>query len=97
MVKLDLASNSSELRPFQLPGEPAHLEDPWELLFVLELIIYVKIKYSEHFLIFEFFWLLLIFETLFSEKYPFSGNFDKNLFLPPSSTHMDQKCSKNNS
>ena len=97
MVKFTLASNSSEPRPFQQPGEPAHLEDPWELLFVLKLKIYEKIRYYEHFLIFEFFWLLLIFETLFSEKCPFLGNFDKYLFLPPSSTHMDKKCHENNS
>ena len=61
MVKLNLASNSSELRPFQLPGEPAHLEDPWELLFVLKLKIYAKIIYSEQFLIFEVFLVVIDF------------------------------------
>ena len=97
MVKLVPASNLTELRPFQLPGEPAHLEVPWELLFELKLKIYVKIIYSEHFLFFEIFWLFMIFGTLFSEKCPFFGNFDKSLFLLPSSTNMDKKCHKNNS
>ena len=96
MVKLVPASNLTEPRPFQYPGEPAHLEVPWELLFELKLKIYVKIIYSEHFLFFEIFWLLVIFETLFSEKCPFLSNFDKNLFLTPSSTHMDKNCSKTN-
>ena len=96
MVKLVPASNLTELRPFQLPDEPAHLEVPWELLFELKLKIYVKIIYSEHFLFFEIFWLFIIFGTLFSEKCPFLGNFDKSLFLLLSSTNMDKKCSKNN-
>ena len=34
-------------------------------------------SYSEHFLFFEIFWLLLIFGTLFSKKCPFLGNFYK--------------------
>ena len=97
MVKLVPASNLTGPRPFQHPGEPAHLEVPWELLFELKLKIYVKIIYSEHFLFFEIFWLFMIFGTLFSRKCPFLGNFDKSLFLLPSSTHMDKKCHKNNS
>ena len=55
MVKLVPASILTELRPFQHPGEPAHLEVPWELLFELKLKIYVKIIYSEHFLFLKFF------------------------------------------
>ena len=96
MVKLVPASNSNELRPFQLLGEPAHLEVPWELLFELKLKIYVKIIYSEHFLFFEIFWLFIIFGTLFSEKCPFLGNFDKSLFLLPSSTQITKSGSKFN-
>ena len=96
MVKLDPASNLTEHQPFQLPDEPAHLEVPWELLFELKLKIYVKIIYSEHFLFFEIFWLLVIFETLFSEKCPFLGNFDKYLFLPPSSTQISKSGSNFN-
>ena len=35
----------------------------------------------------------MIFGTLFSEKRPFLGNFDQNLFLPESSTQTaDQKA-----
>ena len=74
-----------------------HLEVPWECQIGPKLKIYVKIIYCEHFLFFENFWLLLVFGTLFSEKCQILGNFDKNLFLPPSSNHMDKKCSKNNS
>ena len=96
MVKLVPALNLTELRPFQHPGEPAHLEVPWELLFELKLKIYVKIIYSEHFLFFEIFWLFMIFGTLFSRKCPFLGNFDKNLFLPASSTKITKSGSKFN-
>ena len=74
-----------------------HLEVPWECQIGPKLKIYVKIIYCEHFLFFENFWLLVVFGTLFSEKCQFLGNFDKNLFLPPSSNHMDKKCSENNS
>ena len=81
-------------------GQPGvsqgHLEVPWEYQIGPKLKIYVKIMYSEHFLFFEIFWLLVIFGTLFCEKCPFLRNFDKYLFLPPSSTHMNKKCSKNN-
>ena len=96
MVKLVPASNLTGPRPFQHPGEPAHLEVPWELLFELKLKIYVKIIYSEHFLFFEIFWLFIIFGTLFSEKCPFLGNFDKSLFLLPSSTQITKSGSKFN-
>ena len=96
MVKLVPASNLTGPRPFQHPGEPAHLEVPWELLFELKLKIYVKIIYSEHFLFFEIFWLFMIFGTLFSRKCPFLGNFDKNLFLPASSTQITKSGSKFN-
>ena len=74
-----------------------HLEVPWECQIGPKLKIYVKIIYCEHFLFFENFWLFMIFGTLFSEKCQFLGNFDKILFLPPSSNHMDKICSKNNS
>ena len=74
-----------------------HLEVPWECQIGPKLKIYVKITYCDHFLFFENFWLLMIFGTLFSEKCQFLGNFDKNLFLPSSSKHIDKKCSKNNS
>ena len=93
-VKLVPASNLTDPRPFQHPGEPTHLEVPWELLFELKLKIYVKIIYSQHFLFFEIFWLSMIFWTLFSEKCPFLGNFDNNLFLPPSSTQITKSGSK---
>ena len=96
MVKLVPASNSNELRPFQLLGKPAHLEVPWELLFELKLKIYLKIVYSEHFLFFEIIWFFIIFGTLFSRKCPFLGNFDKNLFLPPLSTQITKSGSKFN-
>ena len=79
-------------------GQPGvsqgHLEVPWEYQIGPKLKIYVKIMYSEHFLFFEIFWLLVIFETLFSGKCPFLDKFDKNQFLPPSSTHMDKKALK---
>ena len=82
-------------------GQPGvcqgHLEVPWECQIGPKLKIYVKIIYCEHFLFFENFWLLMIFGTLFSEKCQFLGNFDKILFLPLSSNHMDKICSKNNS
>ena len=74
-----------------------HLEVPWESLFGPKLKICVKITYYDHFLFLEKFWSLSIFGTLFSEKCQFLGNFDKILFLPPSSNHMDKICSKNNS
>ena len=62
------------------PGvSQGHLEVPWEYQIGPKLKIYVKIMYSEHFLVFEIFWLLVIFETLFSEKCSFVVNFDKNL------------------
>ena len=81
-------------------GQPGvsqgHLEVPWEYQIGPKLKIYVKIMYSEHFLFFEIFWLLVIFETLFCEKCPFLGNFDKNLFLPASSTHITKSGSKFN-
>ena len=73
-----------------------HLEVPWEYQIGPKLKIYVKIMYSEHFLFFEIFWLLVIFETLFSEKCPFLGNFDKYLFLPPSSTQISKSGSNFN-
>ena len=75
-------------------GEP--LEAPWEYQIGPKLKIYVKIMYSEHFLFFEIFWLLVIFGTLFSEKCPFLGNFDKYLFLPPSSTQISKSGSNFN-
>ena len=69
-------------------GQPGvsqgHLEVPWECQIGPKLKIYVKIIYCEHFLFFENFWLLVVFGTLFSEKCQFLGNFEKNLFLPPS-------------
>ena len=75
-----------------------HLEVPWECQIGPKLKIYVKIICCENFLFFfENFWLLVIFGTLFNEKCQFLGNFDKILFLPPSSNHMDKICSKNNS
>ena len=40
--------------------------------------------------------MLVIFDTLFSGKCPFLGNFDKNLFLPPSSTQITKSGSKFN-
>ena len=80
-------------------GQPGvsqdHLAVPWECQIGPKLKIYVKITYSEYFLI--FFWFLMIFGTLFSRKCPFLGNFDKNLFSPQSPTRMNKKCSKNNS
>ena len=97
MVKLVPASNLTGPRPFQHPGEPAHLEVPWELLFELKLKIYVKIIYSEHFLFFEIFWLLVIFDTLFSGKCSFFGQiWQKPVFAPIINTY-GQKSSKNNS
>ena len=75
-------------------GEP--LEAPCEYQIGPKLKIYMKIMYSEHFLFFEIFWLFMIFGTLFSEKCPFLGNFDKNLFLPPSSTQITKSGSKFN-
>ena len=68
-----------------------HLQVPWESFSGPKLKIYVKITYSEHFVFLENFWVVYDFWTLFSEKYPFLGNFDQNLFLPESSTHMNQK------
>ena len=61
-------------------GEP--LEAPREYQIGPKLKIYAKIMYSEHFLFFEIFWLLVIFETLLCEKCPFLGHFDKYPFLP---------------
>ena len=81
-------------------GQPGvcqgHLEVPWECQIGPKLKIYVKIIYCEHFLFFENFWLLVVFGTLFSEKCQFLGNFDKNLFLPPSSTQITKSGSKFN-
>ena len=73
-----------------VPGGLGHLQVPWESLFGPKLKIYVKITYSEHFLFQEIFRVLFSFGTLFSEKCPLWGNFDQNLFLPESSTHMNQ-------
>ena len=84
----------------QVRGQPGvsqgHLEVPWECQIGPKLKFYVKIIYSEHFWFLEFFWLFMIFGTLFSRKCPFLSNFDKNLFLPQSSTHMNKICSKFN-
>ena len=74
-----------------------HLEVPWECQIGPKLKFYVKIIYSEHFWFLEFFWLFMIFGTLFSRKCPFLDNFDKSLILPQSSTHMDKKWPKVNS
>ena len=79
-----------------VPGVPSGLGLTLISLFGPKLKIYVKITYSEHFLFLEKFWLLLIFGTLFSRKCPFLGNFDKNLFLPASSTQITKSGSKFN-
>ena len=73
-----------------------HLEVPWEHQIGPKLKIYVKIIYCEHFLFFENFWLFMIFGTLFNRKWPFLGNFDKNLFLPASSTQITKSGFKFN-
>ena len=67
---------------FLVPGGPGGLGPTQGQFLAPKFKIYVKIMYCEHFLNFEIFWLLVIFETLFSEKCPFLGNFDKYLFLP---------------
>ena len=68
-------------------GQPGvsqgHLEVPWEYQIGPKLKIYVKIMYSEHFLFFEIFWLLVIFETLSSQKCPFLGNLTKKTVFAP--------------
>ena len=81
---------------FLVPGGPGGL-GPTQGQFLAPIFkIYVKIMYCEHFLFFEIFWLLVIFETLFSEKCQFLGNFDKYLFLPPSSTQISKSGSNFN-
>ena len=79
---------------FLVPGEPGGLGPTQSQFLAPKFKIYVKIMYCEHFLNFEIFWLLVIFETLSSQKCPFLVNFDKNLFLPPSSTQINKSCSK---
>ena len=82
IVKLVPASNLTELRPFQLLGEPVHPEVPWELLFELKLKIYVKIIYFEHFVFLGKFWLLMIFGTLLSKNVHFWAILTKTNICP---------------
>ena len=67
-------------------GQPGvsqgHLEVPWECQIGPKLKIYVKIIYFEQISFWEFFWLFMIFGTLYSEKCQFLGKFDQNLCLP---------------
>ena len=76
----------------RLPGlDLGHLDVPWEWLSGPKLKIYAKTTYLEHFSLYDFFCLLMTFETSLSKKCPFWGNLEqKPLFASTINTYKQK-------
>ena len=79
-----------------LPGDLGHLGPTQSSHIDLKLKIYVENTCCEHFIFTWEKFLLLIFQTLFTENCPFFDNFDQNLFLHESRNDFDKNGPKVN-